>query len=88
MNEHDLRQAIDYLLTGAGVVFVGLMQVLWARITKLEEKVDANMTGVTESFRQVNEVNRQEHAQLREQMERQHNQIIGILMNRGNNNGN
>jgi len=64
------------------------MQVLWARITKLEEKVDANMTGVAESFRQVNEVNRQEHAKLREQMERQHNQIIGMLMNRGNNNGN
>jgi len=88
LNEHELRQAIDYLLTGAGIVFVVLIQVLWARITKLEEKVDANMGSVSESFRQVADVHRQEHAQLRDQMERQHNQIIGLLMNGVNKNGN
>ena len=80
MNEHETKYIFDILLGTCGFLLVAWGRFMWSRVTKLEDRLDDQTRELHSAIDQQGEVFREEHGKLRDQMTKQHDRIVEILV--------
>jgi hypothetical protein len=80
MSENDYRHIIDIMVAACGFLLAAWGRFLWARIMRLEDKLEDQTRELNQAIDNQGQIYRDEHAKLRDHMTAQHDRIIELLM--------
>jgi F0F1-type ATP synthase membrane subunit b/b' len=80
LNEQTSIELVDLLLAICGFLLATVGRVMWQRINKIEDKLTEQTRELHQAIDHQGAVFREEHGKLREQMTKQHEHIVEILI--------